>query len=190
MTPDGGLGLWTSVTADDDLVAQAVAGDPDAFAILVERYYADCWRFARRILGNEADAEDAVHDTFLRAQRALVRFRPQERFKAWLFRILTNRCRTLVRTRRRREHWFPAGDETIAVTAARDAAAPADARLADALARLDPDQREALLMKYGEDMEYEEMASILGVGVSALKMRVSRARAAMRAMLGDRAAYD
>ena len=162
---------------DASLVARAVGGDADAYTILVHRYYDACGRYAERMLGNRADAEDAVQETFLRAYRALGRYREQEQFRAWLYRILSNQCRTVATQRSRYERRVTYDERALS-----EAAAPmldhldGDAGLLDAaLAELEPLLREAFLLKYGEGMEYREMSAITGVGISALKMRVKRA---------------
>ncbi|HEX8905479.1 MAG TPA: sigma factor, partial [Longimicrobiaceae bacterium] len=69
-------------------------GDDAAFAALVDRYYDGCLRYAVRMLGSRADAEEAVQDAFVRAHRSLVRYDHRDRFRAWLLGILVNRCRT------------------------------------------------------------------------------------------------
>ena len=74
-------------------VQRVLAGDVEAYAALVDRYYDRCARFAIRMLGNRDDAEDALQATFLRAYRALNRYQERDRFSAWLYRILVNQCR-------------------------------------------------------------------------------------------------
>jgi len=98
-----------------------------------------------------------------------------------------NQCRTAAARGRRREHAFPDVD-----LAALDVTAPHAAeehalgdRLERALARLPAEQREAVLLKYGEELSYEDMAAATGAGVSALKMRVKRAFARLRELLQE-----
>jgi len=180
---------------DADLVAAAAAGDGDAAGTLVRRHYEECWQFAFRMLGNRHDAEDVVQETFLRALRALGRYREQDRFRAWLFRILTNTCRTALLQRRRRKHWFLSVDSHALDRLAGPGEPPRDmmvelsretalaATLRCAALRLDAKHREAFLLKYGAGMSYTEMAEATGAGVSALKMRVKRACDALRPIL-------
>ncbi len=182
---------------DAALVAAAVAGDRDAVGMLLRRHHGDCWRFAYRMMGNEHDAEDVMQDAFLRVVRALGSYREQDRFRAWLFRILANACRTALLQRRRRARWFVSGNGDRIADAIDPGASAAEmmvetarqATLSKALQAavltLDVKHREAFLLKYGEGMEYTEMAAITGVGVSALKMRVKRACEAMRPLLGE-----
>jgi RNA polymerase sigma-70 factor (ECF subfamily) len=175
---------------DAAVVRRVLAGDVEAFAVLVGRYYDRYARYAVHMVGNREDAEEALQDAFLRAYRSLERYEERERFGAWLFRILVNQCRTKAAGRRRRERAFPdvdaaeldaaelAGDPTADQHDLRD-------RLERALAQLPPEQREAVVLRYGEDMTYEDMAAVTGAGVSALKMRVKRAFGRLRELLQE-----
>jgi len=172
---------------DAELVARTRAGDADAFGALVSRYYDACWRFAYHMLGERADADDVVQDAFLRAYLAIGRYDERDQFRGWLFRILTNQCRNAITSRSRRTRRFVQDEAAI-----ESAATPVlglqlgveDAALQRALAQLDPLQREALLLKYAEGLEYTEMSRMTGVGESALKMRVKRGSERLRALLG------
>lgn len=172
---------------DAELIARTRAGDPDAFGALVSRYYDACWRFAYHMLGERADAEDVVQESFLRAYLAIGRYDERDQFRGWLFRILTNQCRNALTARGRRARRFVQDEVAIDKAAAPLAAiAPGveDAALSRALAQLDPNQREALLLKYAEGLEYTEMSAMTGMGESALKMRVKRGVERLRAILG------
>jgi RNA polymerase sigma-70 factor, ECF subfamily len=173
------------VDASDRMIIERVlSGDVEAYARLVDRHYDRCARIAVRILGNREDAEEAIQDTFLRAFRALESYEDRERFSAWITRILVNQCRTLLARTRRREAVFadldPADLELAASGPAEGGPWP---NLEDALAALPVQQREALVLKYADDLTYEEMSRITGAGESALKMRVQRAFARLRALL-------
>lgn len=172
--------------SDSAIVRRVLDGDTEAFAVLVARHHAACLRLATHVLGTREDAEDAVQETFLRAYRHLSRYEERERFTGWLFRILVNQCRTTLARRRRGETHIAEGapelaswDEDVAEGSERDA------MLRTALARLHPLQREAVLLRFSADLSYDEMAVATGAGVSALKMRVKRACAQLRAMLGE-----
>lgn len=174
-------------TPDALLVDRARAGDTSAFAALVDRYYADCLRYATRMLGNAADAEEAVQDAFVRAHRALARYEHRGVVRAWLLGILVNRCRTLgARLARRRRYLGLFGREprAAAYTPAADGAEWGE-EVNRALQRLSPQLREAFLLKYVEELSYEEMAELTGAGVSALKMRAKRACEQLRGLLEE-----
>lgn len=172
---------------DAELVVRTRAGDPDAFGTLVSRYYDACWRFAYHMLGERADAEDVVQDSFLRAYLAIGRYDERDQFRGWLFRILTNQCRNALTSRGRRTRRFVQDEIALESAPAPPpgfASGVEDAVLVHALGQLDPLQREALLLKYAEGLEYGEMSAMTGAGESALKMRVKRGSERMRALLG------
>lgn len=172
---------------DAELIEQVLSGDLDAYTTLVRRYYGRGARYATRMLGNREDAEEALQDALVRAYRSLASCEDRARFDTWLFSILINRCRTAgARSQRRRrtfvdaeaqpdEHGRPAGD---------NAAAWRD-EIVRALGRLDVAHREAFVLKHVEDLSYDEIAALTGVGVSALKMRVKRACDQLRVMLEE-----
>lgn len=171
---------------DAELVARTRAGEPDAFGTLVARYYDACWRFAYHMLGERADAEDVVQESVLRAYLAIGRYDERDQFRGWLFRILTNQCRNALTSRGRRTRRFVQDEIAIDSAPAPQGLASSveDAALIKALGQLDPSQREALLLKYAEGLEYGEISAMTGVGESALKMRVKRGSEKLRAILG------
>lgn len=174
-------------SSDAAIVARVLRGDAEAFRELVDRYRDQYARYALHMLGNREDAEEALQDAFTRAYRALPRCEDPERFGAWLFRILVNRCRTAGTRRGRRARTF-VSDEAALLGASEehpeDRAAWRE-EIDRALQRLRPEQREAFLLKYGEEMGYDEMSQLTGVGVSALKMRVMRACERLRDLLSE-----
>jgi RNA polymerase sigma-70 factor (ECF subfamily) len=177
-------------SSDAVVVARVLRGDVEAFRGLVERYRDRYARYAFHMLGNREDAEEALQDAFVRAYRSLARCEDPERFGAWLFRILVNRCRTLGARRGRRARTFVV-DEVALLGAAEEHPAAATAwreEIDRALQQLRGDQREAFLLKYVEEMGYDEMSQLTGVGVSALKMRVMRACERLRELLSE--VYD
>jgi len=171
---------------DAALIARVLGGDREGFDVLVERYHEGCRRYAAHMLGNWDDAEDAVQETFLRAYRSLGRYRERDRFRAWLYRILVNRCRTLASQRARRDGRFVSDERAMDEAAADgETTSPWLAPLLAALGRLPALQREALLLKHGEGLDYQEIAEVTGVSVSALKMRVKRALDTLRPWMRD-----
>lgn len=162
---------------DDALVRRAVEGDGRAFTALVDRHAGACLRFATRMLGSVDDAEDVTQESLFRAHRALAAYDGSTAFRTWLMAILVNRCRSAMLYRHRREERVKVdGDRVAAAWVNPDVEGFA---LREAIARavqaLEPDLREAFLLKHVEELSYDEMATITGAGVSALKMRVKRA---------------
>jgi RNA polymerase sigma-70 factor (ECF subfamily) len=172
--------------SDRAIIEQVLAGDVEAYSRLVDRHYDRCARIAVRILGNREDAEEALQDAFLRAFRALEDYEDRERFAAWLTRILVNQCRTmLARTRRREAVFLDVDPRELDLVVDGNPRGGAWPELEHALAQLPLDQREAVVLKYADDLTYEEMARITGAGESALKMRVQRAFTRLRALLQE-----
>jgi RNA polymerase sigma-70 factor (ECF subfamily) len=173
--------------SDDVLVGRVLAGETQLYAVLVDRYRDQLARYAVRMLGEVADAEDALQDTFVRGYRSLARCQP-DRFRFWLFGILVNRCRTHAAARARRQRVIGAS-ESIVANATVDAVEDQHewrSLIAGALEQLPADQREAFLLKHVEDLSYEEMQQLTGARVPALKMRVLRAREALRRILQEK----
>lgn len=172
--------------SDAELVARILGGDRDAYAVLVRQYEGRLYRHALGMVRDPDAATDLVQDSFVKAYTSLSTCQDPERFGGWLFRILRNRCTDYLKEHRRRdvsleldaqfasERDHPHRDlERLELRGA----------VERALAALPEGQREAFLMKHVEGLSYEEMAEVLGARISALKMRVARAREALRATL-------
>jgi RNA polymerase sigma-70 factor, ECF subfamily len=177
-------GLGTTASDEADLIRRAQAGDAVAFTRLIEPRQNALYRTAWAILRDDADASDGLQEACVSAWRDLRRLRDPDRFDAWLTRVLVNRCRTMVRTRRRatiREIDVEAADPQ-AMKAARPGEPETIAEL-DAIrrsfSRLDPDQRTLIALYYVDDRSISEVAAILGVPDGTVKSRLSRARAAL-----------
>lgn len=177
---------------DSELIACALAGRVDAFDVLLGRYFEAGARFAFRMLGNRADAEDALQEACIKVYRALQTYRERDAFRGWFFRILANQCRDTARRRRRRESRLV--PETLGFEAAgslmqAERPEPGDFGFGDELQRaldeLEPLLREAVILKHGEGMDYVEMAQVTGASISALKMRVKRACDILRPRLKE-----
>lgn len=141
-------------------------------------------RYARALTRNVDRADDLVQDCLERAIRKRGLFSPTGPLQGWLFRILINIWRNDLRFERRRGVHIP-----IDSIAEPSVPAPQPARIAlgemsRAIDRLPDDQREALLLVVLESMSYEEAASVLGIPAGTLMSRLSRARAALRALTG------
>ncbi len=169
------------------LVARIAAGDTLALAELMAAHGPPLMRFASHFLRSSADADEVLQDVFLRAERAIRRGTLPDRLDAWLFTITVNRCRS------KRRRWLPmisgpsadrAIDAAIATTAD-DAAMAWREEIDRALATLSPPLREAFLLKHVEGLEYQEMQTIIGASVPALKMRVARACEKLRNLLRE-----
>lgn len=176
----------TDLDSDQGVISRVLAGDRDAFSMLIGRYSDPLYRHALGMTGSPDVAEDILQTSFIKAYHHLGEVRG--RFDAWLFRIVANGCKDWLKNIRRThvsydEDDYPSGfatpDEDLDRTQLRQ-----DLDLA--LAQLAPSLREAFVMKHVEGRSYEEMADLLGTTVGALKMRVHRAREALQALLEER----
>lgn len=180
------MGIDKVEPSDAELVRRIRAGDTAAYGALVSRYRDRLGRYAVHMIGDREDAEEALQDSFVRAYRSLARCDDPARFGAWLYGILVNRCRTTGARAARRRRMFVHDAQALdeAHTEQADRLDWTDA-VDRALARLAPDYREAFLLKHVEDLEYGEIAELTGAGVSALKMRVKRAREQLQKYLRE-----
>lgn len=167
-------------------MAAVLAGDVNQYGHLVRRYQDTYRRFAARVLGSADDADDALQLAFVRAFRALSQCKDPSRFAGWLYRIVVNECRTFGARRARRARRM-VRDEAALETAPADSMAESEGtelqEIHRALDRLDPDHREAFVLKHVEQLSYMEISELTGVGESALKMRVKRACDRLRELL-------
>jgi RNA polymerase sigma-70 factor (ECF subfamily) len=187
MTRDSGSGTLDSDASDDAaIIARVLAGDVNRFAELVQRHQAALYRHAVGMVLDHDVAADMVQDAFVRAYTNLRHCRDRSRFRAWLFQTLRNRCLDYLKEARRKNVRLDDAGPIFD-----SAEGPADivdrmrlrSRITSALAELPEAQREAFLLHYVEEMPYETMAELLDTKVSALKMRVLRAREALSASL-------
>jgi len=184
----------TGGEASDSLLDRARRGDARAFEDLARTLERPLHRHALRMLRQSADAEDVVQDAFLSAWRSLPSFEGSS-FRAWIFRIVTNRALDKLRARRRHGEvpLEPPADDDDVIWAEPVAAGPELADIAagrealgiveEALATLSDDQRAALLLRDVEGFAYEEIASITACEIGTVKSRIHRARVAVRNVL-------
>jgi RNA polymerase sigma-70 factor, ECF subfamily len=183
----GGSGgrRFASRPSDHALVEEVLAGRRERFALLVRRYQATLFRQALSMGVDEDTARDLVQDAFLRAYQNLEGFRERDRFRVWMGSILRNRCLDHMKSARvrRREPLSPGLPDPGVGPEGEEERRTLGGLLNQALAGLPPDQREAFVLRHVEGLSYEEMASLAEVSVSAAKMRVHRAREALREAL-------
>ncbi|HVE77821.1 MAG TPA: sigma-70 family RNA polymerase sigma factor [Gemmatimonadaceae bacterium] len=171
------------VRGEREVVLAAQAGAAEAFAQLVRWHQRRAYAVARAIVTSHDDAEDAVQDGFLHAYRALDRFRPEQAFGSWLYRIVANAALDLVRRRKVRD-----ADElhdTVSLPF-RDPAEDADLRerLRAALATLGERQRSVLVLHDVEGFKHAEIGELLGIPEGTARSDLHHARAALRIKLG------
>jgi RNA polymerase sigma-70 factor, ECF subfamily len=174
--------------ARSDLVVRAQTGDDVAFERLVEPELGRLVRLASAIVGNEADARDAIQDALTIAWRKVGSLRDQSRFHAWLTRILINECRHQVR--RRSAQLVREGVSDVAIRGGSPTSmveqdiAAAD-RLERAFDRLDGDQRALLVLHHLEGTPIEQIAMEMQIPPGTVKSKLFSARTALKAALAS-----
>ena len=166
-------------------MARVARGDEQAFRLLSRRHVGAASALARRILGNDAVAEDLVQEAFLRVWLNAPRWRPEAAFRTWLYRIVVNLCLN----ERRRPSTLPlnfAGDppDPAATPDADLATRERDKLVADAIDALPARQRAAIVLTYQQGLSNAEAANSLDTSVSGLETLLVRAKRALRAALG------
>jgi RNA polymerase sigma-70 factor, ECF subfamily len=172
--------------SDAELVEQAARGDAPAFATLMERHAPGLFRLAYALVGNRADAEDVLQEAFLGAYRGLRGFQGRSSVRTWLGQILVHQALALRRARQMRRGGVDSGANGPTEPAAEPSATGEVDRREDvmqALVRLSPEHREAIVLREFEHMSYEQIAVTLGVPRGTVESRLHRARAELRTLL-------
>ena len=181
--------------SDTELVARLKRGDDTAFEAIVRAHGGRLLAVARRFLGNDQDAQDAVQDAFIRAYKAIHTFESRAQLYTWLHRILVNTALMKLRERRRRptesiEDLLPAyvsnGHQAVASRDWSDAVLERKETAAivrEAIAMLPDQYREVLVLRDIEEKDTAEAAEILGTTSNVVKVRLHRARQALRTLL-------
>jgi RNA polymerase sigma-70 factor (ECF subfamily) len=188
----------TPVDDEATLVAQLRAGDEAAFEQVVRNYGGRLLAVARRIVGSEEDARDTVQDAFMNAFRSLDRFEGNAKLSTWLHRIVVNAALMRLRTRKRKpeqsietflpafmddghhEERFQSWDEPVDKLMERAENREMVRKQIDALPE---GYRTVLVLRDIEGLDTEETANVLGLSVNATKIRLHRARQALRTLL-------
>jgi len=173
---------------EGSLIERSQRGDLDAFDRLVAAHQDRIYHTAYRITGNAEDARDAGQETFIKAFRALARYRHEAAFSTWLHRIAVNASLDIVR---RRPQAPPVPLEEVALPAQSHnpdtevERHEVQRRVHDALGRLAPDHRIIVVLRDLQGLAYEEIAEVVRIPIGTVRSRLSRAREALRALLRD-----
>jgi len=188
-----------SPDSDAELVSGLQAGDGAAFETLLHRHGAPLLRLARRVLGNEEDARDALQDAMVAVYRSINTFEGNAMLSTWLHRVVVNSCLMKLRAKRRRpeetdiESLLPAfledGHQIEPCTPWTETAESmlereeTRAQVRNCIARLPTAYRIVLDLRDIEEMSTDETAEALGITKNAVKIRLHRARQALRTLL-------
>jgi RNA polymerase sigma-70 factor, ECF subfamily len=173
---------------DEEVVERILAGESEPYVVLVRRYQERLYRHALGMVLDADAAADLVQDSFVRAYTGLRRCRDPGRFGTWIFQILRNRCLDYLKERRRKDVSLYDRPDIVAARGGPDLDLERNqlrAVLETALGKLPEAQREAFLLKHVHGLSYEEMAEVVDASVSALRMRVLRAREMLQAIVGE-----
>ncbi len=174
-------------------------GEAGAWADLARRILPRVYGLCFRLLGKRDEAADAAQAVMLRLVQVLDQYDARSRFSTWTYRVTTNVCISRMRSAKvRRTTSLEAVAEGVSGAVRTETPAgrepdpslsversDATRRLAGALASLEPDQRAILILRDGQDLSYEHIADVLGVGLGTVKSRLFRARSALRAMMEE-----
>jgi len=174
---------------DLELVERIRAGDPDAWAELLEPYQDRLFGVCLRMVGDRELAGDLAQDAMVRVIQRLHTFDGRSKLSTWMIRVTMNVCLSKLRSEKLRRH-APLESASVRDDSGSGRGEPTAgesvqsgelrARLASALLRVSPDQRAILILRDARGLEYEQIAEVLGIAVGTVKSRLFRARSALR----------
>ena len=171
----------------EHIIARARRGDADAFEQLVAAYRNQVFRLALRMCGNEADADEVAQEAFLSAWKGLPNFRGESRFSTWLYQLTTHAAIDLMRREKRQA----AAEDIDGITAADDGPSPqqqverteTQREIRSALMQLPEEYRQVLLLRFMQELSYEEIGQTLKLPAGTVKSRLNRAKAQLKDIL-------
>ncbi len=163
-----------------ELIRKAAGGDQRAFLDLIVPYQTRLLRRAQALLGNMEDAEDAVQEALIMAYRSLANFRGESGIYTYIYRIVINKCHDSVRKRRRIDsdsiEMVPLiSDERVSISKNHELSEESR-YLIEKINKLDKKYRQVLLMRYYDDLSYQEIADLVHISVGTVKSRLFKAR--------------
>ena len=170
--------------SDEELMLAVGKGDLVAFEELVVRHQASAWHLAYRFLRDRARAEDIAQEAFLRVLESAGRWRPTARFRTYLYQVIARLCRDVAQ--KKTPESSGSLDDTADEQPSPDALLVAEEQhrgVAEAIADLPPNQRMAVVLRYYQDLGYEEIAAALETTVKGAERLLARARASLRVSL-------
>lgn len=182
--------------SEEQLIRRAQQGDNGAFEELLLLHQKKVYNLCLRMSANPDDALDLSQEAFLRAWRSLGQYQFEANFSTWLFRLTSNICIDFLRRKKRRQETsltesYDDSDEGAELSVPDAQPGPEQQamtnetkiELARAMEQLSPEHREILQLRVIEDLQYEQIADILGVRVGTVKSRLARARLSFRKIL-------
>ncbi len=180
-----GAGASASLREDDHEAIEACRrGEREAFDRLVERYQRDVYRLCYRFVNNHEDAHDLAQESFIKAYRALDRFRGDSAFSTWLYRIAVNACLNFRAARKPKAEELPEALTDARPRADQDLLSEERSRrVRAAIQKLPEKQRATLILKTYHDLSHEEVAGVLGSTVGTVKANLFHGLANLKKIL-------
>ncbi len=164
---------------DHEVIEACQRGDHDAFRALFEAHKDKVYSVALRFSGDPATAMDVAQDTFIKLMSAIRQFRGDSSFESWLYRLVVNRCMDHQRSRRR---LIPLVDDLLSVFSVRRESvlhellrSEEEKQVQEVVARLSPEHKIVVVLRYTEGLSYEDIAEILGCSRGTVASRLNRA---------------
>ncbi|PKN65416.1 MAG: RNA polymerase [Deltaproteobacteria bacterium HGW-Deltaproteobacteria-12] len=175
-----------------EIIARVLKGERQAYALLVEEYKGPIFNLAYRMTGSREDADDLTQETFIRAYQNLHQFDQSKKFFTWLYTIGINLIRNNLKKNARDVSHLAAADSALEYQSQGNGRGEGDVLFDDRMIRLERiiqklpvDLREAIILKFHQDLTFEEVANVTGDSVSAVKMRIYRGLEKMKQMMED-----
>jgi RNA polymerase sigma-70 factor (ECF subfamily) len=185
------LSLNSKVTVDQkieaEIVARVLKGDRQAYAMLVEEYKSPVYNLAYRMTGNSSDADDLTQETFIRAYKYLWRYDSKRKFFTWLYSISLN----LIKNHIKKNKIISKGVDGIRILSAEQSNSLQDRQFIENhdinvyLLQVPYKLRSLIIMKYHQELSFEEIAQITGKSLSAVKMSIYRGLESLKKMIKD-----
>lgn len=165
------------------LIEKTKQGDPGAFSKLYSIYAMDLYRFAVYMTGSSEDAEDAVQEAVFSAWQSIHNLKDNKAFKPWIFKILSNKCKTILMKRNKLPDTLPVEDYDFLVENEGDESLISNAELKEALSNLTPPDAQIILLSIIGGFKSYELASIFNMTPGAVRARQKRALEKLREFL-------
>ena len=161
-----------------EIIRRILEGDRQAYALLVEEYKSPIYNLAYRMTGNPEDAADLTQDVFIRAYTYLWRYNPRKKFFTWLYTIALNTIKNHIKKNKQYKNTRSSDLEERQLSEKQNSSEAQDINIY--LSELDVETRALIIMKYVQELSFEEIAQITGKSISAVKMRIYRGLESLR----------
>ena len=188
---EGAESVGAAVASDEALALAAAAGDEAAFVVLIERHYDRFYRLAWRWCGNRTEAEDVAQDVCVKLGQAIRGWRGEAAFATWAYRVVFTTATDRLRARQRLRLVEPSKMAMLVEMRSEPDATPSaevvilHGELWDEVRRLPDQQRDAVLLVYGEDLSHAEAAAIMGCSEKTVSWHLHEARRRLKTRLGE-----